>query len=37
MGLTPGSIVGIKALDDVFLRQWGDKKNLCIISQSSGT
>jgi hypothetical protein len=25
-GLTPGSIVGIEALDDVFLRQWGDKK-----------
>jgi hypothetical protein len=26
-GLTPGSIVGIEALDDVFLRQWGDKKD----------
>jgi hypothetical protein len=25
-GLTPGSIFGIEALDDVFLRQWGDKK-----------
>jgi hypothetical protein len=25
-GLTPGSIAGIEALDDVFLRQWGDKK-----------
>jgi hypothetical protein len=25
-GLTLGSIVGIEALDDVFLRQWGDKK-----------
>jgi hypothetical protein len=24
--LTPGSIVGIEALDDAFLRQWGDKK-----------
>jgi hypothetical protein len=24
--LAPGSIVGIEALDDVFLRQWGDKK-----------
>jgi ribonuclease HI len=24
--LTPGSIVGIETLDDVFLRQWGDKK-----------
>ena len=22
-GLTPGSIDGIEALDDVFLRQWG--------------
>jgi hypothetical protein len=25
-GLTPGSITGIEALDDVFLRQWGNKK-----------
>jgi hypothetical protein len=25
--LTPGSITGIEALDDVFLRQWGDKKD----------
>jgi len=25
-GLTLGSIVGIEALYDVFLRQWGDKK-----------
>jgi hypothetical protein len=25
-GLNPGCIVGIKDLDDVFLRQWGDKK-----------
>jgi hypothetical protein len=25
-GLTPGSIVGIEALDDAFLRHWGDKK-----------
>jgi hypothetical protein len=25
-GLTPRSIVRIEALDDVFLRQWGDKK-----------
>ena len=24
--MTPGSIVGIEALDDAFLRQWGDKK-----------
>jgi hypothetical protein len=26
-GLTPGSIVGIEALDDAFLRHWGDKKD----------
>jgi hypothetical protein len=26
-GLAPGSIVGIEALDDVFLRQWGDRKD----------
>jgi hypothetical protein len=26
-GLTPRSIVMIEALDDVFLRQWGDKKD----------
>jgi hypothetical protein len=26
-GLTPGSIVGIEALDDAFLRQWWDKKD----------
>jgi hypothetical protein len=26
-GLTPGSIAGIEALDDVFLRQWGDTKD----------
>jgi hypothetical protein len=25
-GLTPGSITGIEALDDAFLRHWGDKK-----------
>ena len=34
--LTPGSIDGIEALDDIFLRQWGIKKTSCIISQSSG-
>jgi hypothetical protein len=27
-GMTPGYIAEIEALDDVFLRQWGDKKNL---------
>jgi hypothetical protein len=26
-GLTPGSIAGIEALDDAFLRHWGDKKD----------
>jgi hypothetical protein len=26
-GLAPGSIVGIEALDSVFLRQWGDRKD----------
>jgi hypothetical protein len=26
-GLTPGSIAGIEDLDDVFLSQWGDKKD----------
>jgi uncharacterized small protein (DUF1192 family) len=26
-GLAPGSIAGIEALDNVFLRQWGDKKD----------
>jgi hypothetical protein len=25
-GLTPRSIAGIEALDDVLLRKWGDKK-----------
>jgi hypothetical protein len=25
--LAPGSIVGIEDIDDVFLRQWGDKKD----------
>jgi hypothetical protein len=30
--LSPGSIVGIEALDDAFLRHWGDKKDFCIIS-----
>jgi hypothetical protein len=25
-GLTPGCIIGIEALDDAFLRHWGDKK-----------
>jgi hypothetical protein len=26
-GLAPGSIAGIEALDIVFLRQWGDRKD----------
>jgi hypothetical protein len=33
--MTPGSIDGIEALDDVFLRQWGEKRISCIIPQSS--
>jgi hypothetical protein len=33
-GLTPGSIDGIEALDDSFLRQWGDKKKFFIILQN---
>jgi hypothetical protein len=33
-GLTPRSIAGINALDDAFLRQWGDKKYfLCYITK----
>jgi hypothetical protein len=32
--LTPGSIVGIEALDYVFLSQWGDKKDfMCYITK----
>jgi hypothetical protein len=34
-GFTHGSIAGIEALDDVFLRQWGTKETLCIISHNS--
>jgi ribonuclease HI len=26
-GLAPGSIAGIEALDNIFLRQWGDRKD----------
>jgi hypothetical protein len=33
-GLTPGSIIGIEALDDAFLRHWETKKIVCIISQN---
>jgi hypothetical protein len=35
--LTPGSIDGIETLDDVFLRQWGDKKEFmyCITEFGS--
>jgi hypothetical protein len=31
-GLPPGSIVGIEALDDAFLRHWGTRRTFCIIS-----
>ena len=32
----PGSIVGIKALDDAFLRQWGDKKEFLYYIREFG-
>ena len=32
MFLNPRSIAGIEALDDAFLRQWGNKKDFLIIS-----
>jgi hypothetical protein len=36
-GLTFGSIVGIEALDDVFLRQWGDKKDFMYYITNFGS
>jgi hypothetical protein len=36
-GLTPGSIVGIEDLDDVFLRQWGDKKEFVYYITNFGS
>jgi uncharacterized small protein (DUF1192 family) len=33
-GLAPGSIAGIEALDSVFLRQWGDRKDyMCYMTE----
>jgi hypothetical protein len=36
-GLTPGSIVGIEALDNAFLRQWGDKKDFMYYMTEFGS
>jgi len=36
-GLTPGSIVGIEAFDNDFLRQWGDKKDLMYYMTEFGS
>jgi hypothetical protein len=36
-GLTPGSIAGIEALDNVFLRQWGDRKDYMYYMTEFGT
>jgi hypothetical protein len=36
-GLAPGSIAGIEALDDVFLRQWGDRKDFMYYMTEFGS
>jgi hypothetical protein len=36
-GLTPGSIAGIEALDSVFLRQWGDRKDFMYYMTEFGS
>ena len=36
-GLTPGSIARIEDLDDVFLRQWGDKKDFMYYTTEFGS
>jgi hypothetical protein len=36
-GLTPGSIDGIQALDDSFLRHWGDKKDFLYYIKEFGS
>jgi hypothetical protein len=36
-GLTPGSIAGIEALDNAFLRQWGDKKDFMYYMTEFGS
>ena len=36
-GLAPGSIAGIEALDSVFLRQWGDRKDFMYYMTKFGS
>jgi ribonuclease HI len=36
-GLAPGSIAGIEALDNVFLRQWGDRKDFMYYMTEFGS
>jgi hypothetical protein len=36
-GLAPGSIAGIEALDNAFLRQWGDKKDFMYYMTKFGS
>jgi hypothetical protein len=36
-GLAPGSIAGIEALDNAFLRQWGDKKDFMYYMTEFGS
>jgi hypothetical protein len=36
-GLAPGSITGIEALDEVFLRHWGDKKDFLYYISEFGS
>jgi uncharacterized small protein (DUF1192 family) len=36
-GLAPGSIFGIEALDSVFLRQWGDRKDFMYYMTEFGS
>jgi hypothetical protein len=35
--VTPGTIDGIEALDDVLLRQWGDKKDFMYYITNFGS
>jgi hypothetical protein len=36
-GLAPGSIAGIEALDNAFLRQWGDRKDFMYYMTEFGS
>jgi hypothetical protein len=36
-GLAPGSIAGIEALDSIFLRQWGDRKDFMYYMTKFGS